>query len=400
MKNTLTLIALLLLLGASAATAQSVKTPNGDWTVTPANPSSGEQVTIKYTGDKYVKNVKVVPRIESISIKPSCLTMLEGETVNLSCKVALYKNSVLTNVTDNEKFVTWSSSDMSVLSVSEVGKVTALQEGEATVTATAANGKTDALTISVKTIPSNCVAGVFTVGECKRVCFSKGNLQYQPSTNTWRFAANQYDLLDNNTSIHTTSSYTSTSEDWIDLFGWGTWTVNGAAPWTKTTNNGDYETGVSGSGEFENVCKEGIGDGKWMTLSYEEWRYLLFTRTTAKTIRYSKATVHNVNGLVLLPDNWEGTYAFANSNTSNAAFAAISDGDWTTLEAEGAVFLPAAGYRNGTSVGDVGSNGNYWSSTAYDASGAYDVNFNSGYVDTYRSYRRGIGRSVRLVRSL
>ena len=83
-----------------------------------------------------------------------------------------------------------------------------------------------------------------------------------------------------------------------------------------------------------------------------------------------------------------------------AAFAAISDGDWTTLEAEGAVFLPAAGYRNGTSVGDVGSNGNYWSSTAYDASGAYDVNFNSGYVDTYRSYRRGIGRSVRLVRSL
>lgn len=137
-----------------------------------------------------------------------------------------------------------------------------------------------------------------------------------------------------------------------------------------------------------------------MTLSSDEWSYLLFTRTTAKTIRYSKATVHNVNGLVLMPDNWEGTYAFANSNTSNAAFAAISDGDWTTLEAEGTVFLPAAGERGGKTLHSVGSDGYYWSSAADIASYARSVDFYSGHVNSdYNSYRcRGF--SVRLVRGL
>jgi len=42
--------------------------------------------------------------------------------------------------------------------------------------------------------------------------------------------------------------------------------------------------------------------------------------------------------------------------------------------------LPAAGYRNNSNgtLNNVGTNGNYWSSTQNNASNAYNLNFNSG----------------------
>ena len=90
----------LLLLAANPVWAQTTNenhtiTPpsTSDWDI-PSSAKEGDNVNIKYTGNKYVKSVKVVPRIESISIIYSCLTMLEGATVNLACKVALFKNSV------------------------------------------------------------------------------------------------------------------------------------------------------------------------------------------------------------------------------------------------------------------------------------------------------------------
>ena len=62
------------------------------------------------------------------------------------------------------------------------------------------------------------------------------------------------------------------------------------------------------------------------------------------------------------------------------------------------IFLPAAGYRNGSSLFSAGSYGDYWSSTPYeyDDDGAYDLYFyGSGHFmyDGYRYY----GRSVRPV---
>ena len=53
------------------------------------------------------------------------------------------------------------------------------------------------------------------------------------------------------------------------------------------------------------------------------------------------------------------------------------------------IFLPAAGYRNGTSLSDAGSNGYYWSTTPdsdyYDD--AYYLDFYSGYYDWDYGYR-------------
>ena len=64
------------------------------------------------------------------------------------------------------------------------------------------------------------------------------------------------------------------------------------------------------------------------------------------------------------------------------------------------VFLPAAGYRDGSSVDDVGLGGGYWSSTpsSSDVRSAYGVYFSSTNVLPQDSSRRCSGFSVRLVR--
>lgn len=62
------------------------------------------------------------------------------------------------------------------------------------------------------------------------------------------------------------------------------------------------------------------------------------------------------------------------------------------------IFLPAAGYRDGSSLGRAGEDGRYWSSTPYDSSSslAWLLGFDSGgqgMLDDVRDH----GRSVRPV---
>ena len=61
------------------------------------------------------------------------------------------------------------------------------------------------------------------------------------------------------------------------------------------------------------------------------------------------------------------------------------------------IFLPAAGYVNGTSFTEVGSIFYYWSGTA-SSNGAYDLNFWNSYVSAGDSDYRHFGYSVRPVR--
>lgn len=62
------------------------------------------------------------------------------------------------------------------------------------------------------------------------------------------------------------------------------------------------------------------------------------------------------------------------------------------------IFLPASGYRYYGSLYDVGSYGNYWSSSLYESGPdcAWNVDFGSGYYDRGR-YGRVVGLSVRPV---
>ena len=47
-------------------------------------------------------------------------------------------------------------------------------------------------------VPTGAINGLFSVSENSQVYFSQGNLQYQASTHTWRFAENQWDYVGNN----------------------------------------------------------------------------------------------------------------------------------------------------------------------------------------------------------
>lgn len=229
--------------------------------------------------------------------------------------------------------------------------------------------------------------GKFSVSSGKQIQFSQGNLQYQASTKTWRFAETQYDIIGTaNTNI--SSSYTG----WIDLFGWGT----GNKPTLASTNDKDYATFTDWG--VNKISNGGNKANMWRTLTHEEWEYLFQTRTNAQNL-CGQATVAGVHGFVFLPDNW--------STPSTLTWQAMpcdwttnqyNVSDWSKMETAGAVFLPTAGRRAGTEVYAFGTTGCYWSSTP----GYEDVDclFLFDDEDAYTSYYSYcyLGLSVRLVR--
>ena len=273
-------------------------------------------------------------------------------------------------------------------------------------------GKYYAITVKMTmaaSVPEGAINGKFSVASGKQVYFSKGNLQYQASSNTWRFAEHQYDFVgdatngnvsvgsdkSNNASI--SSSYTG----WIDLFGWGTSgkefaTGYGSAyhPWSNSISSSAVY-GPTGTNNLTGTYANGDWgvnmDGGWRTLSKAEWVYLFNTRTvnggTGSGKSYTRGKkVNNVLGVVLYPDDYTGA-------------AYTTGANWSTFESAGCVFLPAAGWRGGSSVKSVGSYGAYWSSTAYRTEYAYHVYFNSDGGMSPDGYNgRSSGYSVRLVR--
>jgi hypothetical protein len=278
---------------------------------------------------------------------------------------------------------------------------------------------TSALTMAL----AGSLAGKFSVSSTKKVYFSKGNLQATTTdlgaTWTWAFAANQWDYIGNaagNTSINGTGTVSANGT--VDLFGW----VGASSTWTGAAQYGiSNSTATNNVDGYGNVADEplksdwgnvpGIGTG-WRTLTggdtdSGEWNYLFNTRGASKVAdtenaRYAKATVNSVAGVVLFPDSYThpaGVTSPASINTANINYAANSwsGEDWTKMEKAGCVFLPAGGYRNGTTMDNVGTGGYYWTSTST-GSYAYRVFHTASRVTTSGSnYYRYFGYSVRLV---
>lgn len=261
--------------------------------------------------------------------------------------------------------------------------------------------------------PTGAIAGLFSVSSDTQVMFSRGNLQYKASTNTWRFAENQYDYIGD-----ANSNISSTYSGWIDLFGWGTSGYNHGAvcyqPYSTSKTNSDYyaygsnsfnlydQTGKADWG-YNAISNGGNTENQWRTLTKDECVYLMHDRNTSSGVRYAKAQVNNVNGFLLLPDDWSvSTYHLNSTDVYDADFTAniISVTDWAILESAGAVFLPAAGGRNGVSISAVGLGGKYWLSSSFtelNTNEAHYFIFDSSYfVANYYSSRYN-GYSVRLV---
>ena len=296
------------------------------------------------------------------------------------------------------------------------------------------------VTVDNSTNSGGIIDSKFTVDAYgNQVCFSQGNLQFQGSTQTWRFALHQWDFVGDATNGNVFEGnikcdnglIDSNYSGWIDLFGWGTSGYNHGAtcyqPWSTNSNAASsyYAYGQSSYNLYNNngqadwgynaIANGGnIENCGWRTLKREEWEYVFNTRTTAAGIRYAKAVVNTVPGVILLPDNWvESTCTLNNTNSSDSDFTGntITTDDWNNLfEANGAIFLPAAGYRNGKSIYNTGESnrwGMYWSSTrgkiTYGATGnsisAYKWRFSSTVCEEFDDNRYK-GYSVRLVRNV
>ena len=281
-----------------------------------------------------------------------------------------------------------------------------------------ADGNTNTpITLDVASYDEGALRGEFSVSASQTVHFSQGNLQYQASSNIWRFAEDQKDYVGSDN-----QNISSTYSGWIDLFGWGTSGYNHGAtayqPWSTSENDADYHAYGSensnlydGNGQADwgyNAISNGgnTENSGWRTLtggSSGEWDYVFETRSTTSGIRYAKATVNGVNGIILLPDGWAAsTYTLNSTNTPKANFTTntITAEDWTNiLEVNGAVFLPAAGNRSGTSVNSASSAGFYWSSSYDGSSNAYFVYITKTSLNNMMRTPRNYGSSVRLVRT-
>ena len=238
--------------------------------------------------------------------------------------------------------------------------------------------------------------GVFSVSADKQVTFSPGNLQYHPANNVWQFAANQTDYIgDANANV------SSTYNGWIDLFGLST-SANNFGISTSISNN-DY------SGSFVDWGRNQIGNdapNTWRTLTYDEWKYLRDSRTNADDL-VGVAQVNGVNGLILLPDNWTcpSGMTFKSGFHSSygvdyyAVYQTFTAEQWSKLEVAGAIFLPAAGRRDGLDVYYMQDRGIYFTTSSNYKNYAEVFRFGSDGV-FLTNYNRFYGHSVRLVKDL
>lgn len=274
--------------------------------------------------------------------------------------------------------------------------------------------------------PEGALPGKFTINSNgDKVYFSKGNLQAvfasAGSTCTWKFADNQWDYIGNaaaNTSINGNGSVSAAGT--VEFFGWvgasnTTWTgaaIYGVSNSTSTPSASTY--GNVATEDLRSDWGNTMGSG-WFTLKTNEWDYL-FNSRTASTVggtanaHYAKATVNSTAGVILFPDSYthpSDVTVPASVNTANVAFTAntYDAAAWGKMESAGAVFLPAAGRRSGSSgssVYNAGEIGYYWSSSPYTSSAvyAYNVFFSSASLNP-QSHGSGRfeGFSVRLVRA-
>lgn len=261
--------------------------------------------------------------------------------------------------------------------------------------------------------PVGAINGKYTIdNEGNQVYFSRGNLQYIGSSSTpyWKFAENQWEVLGSTTGQNDSSQNVDR-----DLFGWGTsgWDNGNTCyhPW-ETYNSAGASYGPRGAydltgtnanadwGVYNPIFNGGNQSGQWRTLTKNEWQYVFDLRETTSGIRFAKANVNNVNGVILLPDDWSTSYYdLIDTNTNSASFTSntLTVSDWMMCEQYGAVFLPATGYRFGIYVYSVGNNGYYWSSSFFNSSYACGVYFIDSNLNSMDCSNRTYGRGVRLV---
>ena len=297
----------------------------------------------------------------------------------------------------------------------------------------------------------------FSVSETKRVVFSQGNLQYQPSTGTWRFAEHQYDAvggLDKDgvyggnvyvgavkcgNENANNASYTG----WIDVFPYGTsgWESGATSykPTDYTKNKTDYlvqdlqgDYANADWGVYNAISNGGNKTGMWRTMTSEEWNYVIRERANASEL-FSLGSISIVDaedgddddiipGFILLPDDWvcPDGLSFTPSNIAasgtdnvynlDAGYMAnnYTESEWAQMQAAGAVFFPSSGACNVKSDGTFQLKNikaprytSYWTSTNWKWVTVNDkTEAGTSWQLQLQTYTKVYGACVRLVRDI
>lgn len=247
---------------------------------------------------------------------------------------------------------------------------------------------------------SGFTAKEFTIGDGKKVNFSPSNAHFDLTTG-WYFAENQYDY-----------EGTWHSNEPVSHFAWGTWyypnpnipnmpgiiTYDYYGNPSQLNPNGYYYTSNFYDNATANVT---IGEEDWRVMTKDEWGYLLNSRrVNGGKLSYGFGNVHGKNGLIVLPDDWNGNvdrnFTYGTASGWPNVYTESTDVTWAQMEVAGVVFLPAAGCRykgaaTNNSINYYHSDvewkdirGCYWSSNAYSkgAAWAYSMYFDNGGLNT------------------
>ncbi len=205
---------------------------------------------------------------------------------------------------------------------------------------------------------SDVLSGEFSVGENKKVRFSRGNLQYKVDTKTYKFANNQWEVLD-----MSKNSQKESISGFCDRFCWG----SGDNPFFQPDTFVDWGNKIIEKGDII---------GLWRTLSADEWNYLINKRLNCRQL-VAFGVVNNVGGMILLPDNWvlqndlelftissdsmcimPNMIVLRNDDTTDYVKKNIfSIEKWKSFEDAGCVFMPFNQLSFGDEVGE------YWTTT-------------------------------------
>ena len=276
------------------------------------------------------------------------------------------------------------------------------------------------------TAPEGAIPALFSVSETQQVFFSKGNLQYQASTGTWRFAEHQWDYVggtyygeeygnvyENGVKCDN-SLISQTYSGWIDLFGWATsgWNNNNLyyQPWDTEYSTWDLNGHGYGYWDGEYARYDMIGDyansdwgvynpisnggneaGLWRCFKHNEIDYIFEYRPNAE-YKHSAGMVNGIRGHIILPDAWilpDGVDFLGSAPDYETNSYSINE--WAIMENAGAVFIPEVGHREETRY-EMGSMN--WGCDVYNDSYAWGW-WSSASNAHYRYY----GYSVRLIQN-
>lgn len=302
------------------------------------------------------------------------------------------------SVDDAKTTVTYYSSNPSVAVINN-GKIVIKASGTTTITAAAqesAEYLAGSASYELIIYPEGTLTGVFSVSATKKVLFARGNLYYTGSK--WALEANQYDYRtwpEKNACIAGKLTDNGTPADNVGLFFW---TSELAKSFTKTYS----VTGAGGGDTFFPNTEASVIGSQWYVLTRDEWMYLSNSRTDAAN-KLGYAKVCGVKGIIILPD----TFIDPMKNGGDAPFVPKSSigydvnlydvDNWKPMQAAGAVFLPATGYRLEDEMYQANSQAHYWSATVRDENDAFCVHIGGNDISPENMVDRSCGLTIRLV---